>query len=82
MATKKCAMLIEERTSIPYCVLTAKEPLSKKEITEKAIMWVNGYITDNHCIANPFRIVVKSEKSVPKKYVLHQHIERTDDPDV
>ena len=60
----KCALLIEERTSIPFCCLTPKEPLNKDSLRVKALEW---FKTSNYS-ASDFRIVIQNEKNVPKKY--------------
>ena len=66
--TKKCAVLIDERTSIPYCVFVSKKYLKEKVLKEKVTNWIRSYIINNHYIANPFRMVIMKEELVSKKY--------------
>lgn len=60
----KCALLIDERTSIPFYCLTTKKSLNKDSLRVKALEWIK---TSNHS-ASDFRIVIQNEKNIPKKY--------------
>lgn len=59
-----CVVIIDERTSLPYCVIKGRKPLSNKALKEYANQWMNEH-TDN-CSWSNYRYLIMNKKDAPK----------------
>lgn len=59
-----CAVIIDEGTSLPYCVIKSKKTLSDETLKEYAKQWINEH--NDNCSWSNYRYVIMNINDAPK----------------
>ena len=59
-----CTVIIDERTSIPYCIIKSQKPLSDETLKEHAKQWMNEH--NDNCSWSNYRYVIMSINDAPE----------------
>lgn len=59
-----CVVIIDERTSLPYCVIKSKRILSDKTLKNYTKQWLNKHT--NNCSWSNYRYLIMNMNDAPK----------------
>ena len=59
-----CVVIIDEHTSLPYCVIKSKKTLSDETLKEYAKQWINEH--NDNCSWSNYRYVIMNINDAPK----------------
>jgi hypothetical protein len=59
-----CVVIIDEHTSLPYCVIKSKKALSDETLKEHAKQWINEH--NDNCSWSNYRYVIMNINDAPK----------------
>lgn len=59
-----CAVIIDERTSLPYCVIKSERILSDEKLKNYAKQWMNEH--DDNCSWSNYRYLIMNINEAPK----------------
>ena len=59
-----CVVIIDERTSLPFCVIKSKRKLSNKRLKEHAEQWMNEH--NDNCSWSNYRHIIMNVNDAPK----------------
>ena len=64
-----CIVIIDERTSLPYCIIRSNKPLSDEMLKEYANNWMNEH--NNNCSWSNYRYIIMNVNDAPKLKNVH-----------
>lgn len=64
-----CVVIIDENTSLPYCVIKSKKTLSDDVLEEHAKQWINEH--NDNCSWSNYRYVIMNINDTPKIKRIH-----------
>ena len=59
-----CIVIIDERTSLPYCIIKGGKPLSNEILKNYAKQWINEH--NNNCYWSNYRYLIMNVDDAPK----------------
>lgn len=65
-----CVVIIDERISLPYCVIKGRKPLSDETLKEYANQWMNEH-TDNYYWSTYYYLVMNINDAPKLKNVYY-----------
>lgn len=64
-----CVVIIDERTSLPYCVIKSKRILSDEILKDYAKQWIDEH--NENCSWSNYRYIVMNINDAPKLKNVH-----------
>jgi len=59
-----CVVIIDEQTSLPYCVIKSERILSDEELKNYAKQWINEH--NDNCSWSNYRYLIMDMNDAPK----------------
>lgn len=59
-----CAVIIDERTSLPYCIIKGRKILSDEILEERVKQWINEH--NDNCSWSNYRYLIMNMNDAPK----------------
>ena len=59
-----CVVIIDERTSIPHCIVKSRKSLSDEKLREHAKQWINEH--NDNCSWSNYRCIIMNIHDAPK----------------
>lgn len=64
-----CVVIIEERTSLPYCIIKSKRMLSDETLKNYAKQWMDEH--NDNCFWSNYRYLIMNTNDAPKLKNVH-----------
>jgi len=59
-----CAIIIDEQTSLPYCIIKGRKSLSDETLKDYAKQWINEH--NDNCSWSNYRYLIMNMNDAPK----------------
>lgn len=59
-----CVVIIDERTSLPYCIIKCRKQLSDERLKEHTKQWMNEH--NDNCYWSNYRYIIINGNDAPK----------------